>query len=114
MSKLEALAIVEKYDVFMDFIYPKIQGIPKRHGQFRSKFLEVLLRIPGEIYTAAKVKQVNKLYTLDASLAEVRWLLRFAVNNRIRLITHAQHTTAMVMLAEVGSMLNAWIKRVKR
>ncbi|RUM90692.1 MAG: diversity-generating retroelement protein Avd [Thiomicrospira sp.] len=110
---MNALAIVEKYDVFMDFIYPKIQGMPKRHGQFRDKFLSVLLRIPGELYLASKVRQVSKLHILDASLGELRWLLRFAVSNKTRLITHAQHTAAMVMLSEVGSMLNAWIKKIR-
>jgi len=114
MSRIEILAIVEKYDVFMDFIYPKIQGIPKRHGQFRDKFLSALLRLPGEFYLAAKINQISKLHVIDASLAEVRWLLRFAVSHRTRLITNDQHTAAMVMLAEVGSMLNAWIKKSRR
>jgi hypothetical protein len=107
------LHIVEKYDEFMDYIYPKIQSIPKRHGRFREKFLDTLLRLPGEIYLAVKVKQISKLYVIDATLAEIRWMLRFAVTNRVRLITPQQHSVAMIRIAEVGNMLNAWIKRTK-
>ncbi|MCA1778756.1 MAG: diversity-generating retroelement protein Avd [Xanthomonadaceae bacterium] len=105
------LDLIEKYDRFTDYIYEMIEKAPRRSGWIKEALAKAVLRVPGEIYTAAKTGQISRLYVVDASLAEIRWLLRFAVKSKARVITHQQQKTAMVLIAEVGSMLASWIKR---
>ena len=62
----------------------------------------------GLIYVAAKSNQVSRIYHVDAGLAELRWLLRFAASPAQKLITPHQHEVASVHLAEVGKMVGAW------
>lgn len=105
-----ALAIVERYDQAVNYLYPIIQNLPRSHGQFRDRLLGTLLTVPGQLYTAAKSNQASRIYVVDASLAELRWLLRFAVHAQRRLITPHQHEVASIHLAETGKMLGAWMK----
>lgn len=71
------MAIVERYDQAVAYLYPIIQTMPRRHGRYRDKLLNALLAVPGLIYVAAKSNQVSRIYQVDAALAELRWLLRF-------------------------------------
>lgn len=109
-ARTEALAIVERYDQAANYLYPIIQNLPRRHGQFRDRLLEVLMAVPGQLYLAAKSSQSSRIYAVDASLAELRWLLRFAAHSQRRLITPHQHEVASIHLAEAGKMLGAWAK----
>lgn len=109
----EGLIMVERYDTFCRYIYPQIQNMPRSHGKFRDKVLDVLLKIPGEIYLAAKLQQISKLHILDSSLSEMRWCLRFAADPANKLITKKQQEVAEILLSEVGGMLNAWKNKVR-
>lgn len=102
------LAVVERYDQFINYIYPITQNIPRKHGCFRDSLLENLLNVPDKIYEAAKSNQVGKVNNLDSALAALRWKLRFAVHHDRKLITRHQHEVASVHLAEVGKMVGAW------
>lgn len=113
-NSIQALAIVERYDQCVNYLYPIIQNMPRKHGQYRDRILAVLLRIPGEMYLAAKSNQVGKVNAVDGSLAELRWLLRFAAAGQRRLITQHQQAVATVHLAETGRMVGAWAKKLKR
>ncbi|SNY95574.1 diversity-generating retroelement protein Avd [Halomonas sp. hl-4] len=108
-KRVQPLAIVERYDQAVAYLYPIIQNIPRRHGRYRDKLLDALFAVPGLIYTAAKSNQVSRIYHADAALAELRWLLRFAAAPAQKLITTHQHETASIHLAEVGKMVGAWI-----
>ena len=110
----EGLLIVERYDTAFLYLYPQVQNFARSHGRFRDAMLDVMLRVPGEIYLAAKVGQVSKLNTLDATLAELRWCLRFASNPKVKLITTHQQGHAESLLAEVGGMVNAWKAKLKK
>ena len=108
------LQIIEKYDQFLDYIIPKIESMPRRYSQFRDRFLNVIYSVPEMIYLAAKTKQVGFLNKVDSAFATIRWFLRRAAHDKMRLVTHRQEELSNVYLAEAGKMLGAWLKRVKR
>jgi hypothetical protein len=111
---VKPLAVVERYDQFINYIYPITQNIPRKHGRFRDSLLDNMLQVPERIYDAAKVGQISKVHALDAALASLRWKLRFAARPDRKLITRHQHEVASVHLAEVGKMVGAWKKKFKR
>jgi hypothetical protein len=105
----EQMAIVEKYERVISYLYPIAQSMPRKHGVARDMFLQSLLSIPDALFQAGKSNQVSKIYTADAEIANLRFWMRFLLS--IRSITPHQLQTAQILLAEVGSMLGAWIKR---
>lgn len=106
------MAIVEKYEKVIAYLYPIAQSIPRKHGVAREMFLQRLLAIPGLLYAAGKSTQVSKLYIVDAAMADLRFWMRFLVS--IRSLTAHQLQTAQVLLAQVGAMLGAWMKKQKQ
>ena len=108
-NSYDQMAIVEKYERVIAYLYPIAQSVPRKHGVARDMFLQRLLSIPDLVYQAGKSGQVSKLYFADAALAELRFWLRFLTT--IRSLTAHQLQVAQVLLAEVGSMLGAWIKK---
>jgi len=112
-TSTDALAIVEKYEAFRDYMYPILQRCPRKHGVFRDAVLELLFSPIGQLYHAAKAQQVSRLYAVDAELATLRSHLRFMALSSVKIITPHQHTVAQGKVAEVGKMLGAWIKKLK-
>ena len=108
------MAVVERYDAVVNYLYPILQNIPRAHGRFRDRLLDVLMGLPGDMYAAAKSSQVSRVYAVDAALADLRWQLRFAAHQKRRLITPHQQEVAAVHLAEVGKMVGAWAARLRR
>lgn len=98
--------LIERYDAVVVYLYARVQDLPRSHGRFRDKMLDTLLRIPGEIYLVVKLGQANKVNTLDSSLAELRWMLRFAAAPSNRLITTRQQAVAERLIAEVGALIH--------
>lgn len=113
-SNADDLAVIERYDQVVNYLYPIIQSMPKAHGKFRDRLLEALIATPGQMYSTAKSTQVSRVYLIDSSLAELRWLLRFAAHPKRKLITPHQQEVASIHLAEVGKMVGAWVSRLRR
>lgn len=111
-SSSDALAIVEKYEAFRDYLYPIVQRSPRHHGVLRDAVLAELLAPVGELYHAAKSRQVSRLYAIDARFATLRSYLRFLVKPEVRIVNAHQQTVALRLLAEPGRMLGAWQKRL--
>jgi len=109
----ESMAIVEKYEVFLNYAYPKIQNCPRRHGVVRDVVLQALAAPVDGFYAAGKSGQISRLYAVDASLASIRFWLRFLAHPDRRVITPHQQSVALRHLAEVGRMLGAWIAKVR-
>ena len=109
----EGFLLIEYYDAVFAYLYKPLLNLPNNHSEFRKSMLRLILRIPGEIYLAAKLGQISKVYILDSSLAELRWHLRFAGKNqedsKMRLLTRHQQKTAEDLLSKVGSIVNGWI-----
>ena len=109
----EGLAIVEKYEQVIEYLYPILQNIPRKHGVARDAVLTAMFGQVELLITAGKSRQASRLYAADAHLALLRFWLRFMVHPSRKLITPHQHRVAAVKVAEVGKMLGAWIKTVK-
>jgi hypothetical protein len=107
----DQMAIVEKYERVISYLYPIAQSIPRKHGVARDMFLQGLMGVPDTLVQAGKSNQVSKLYAADAQLAHLRFWVRFLVS--IKCLTKHQQETSQVLIAEVGAMLGAWLKHRK-
>ncbi len=112
MLATDALAIVEKYEAFVRYLYPILQRCPRQHGVVRDTVLAALFVPIGGLYHAAKSRQVSRLYSVDAEFATLRSHLRFLASVNVRVLGPNQHVTALALLAEPGGMLNAWIRKL--
>lgn len=112
-ASVQQMAVVEKYESVINYLYPILQNAPRKHGIARDMMLRVLFNQVELIIVAGKSKQPSRLYSADANLALLRFWLRFAVDPKRKIITPHQHKTAQVLIADVGGMLGAWINRAK-
>jgi len=67
----DALAIVEKYEAFVRYLYPILQTSPRKHGVLRDKVLDLLFEPIGGLYHAAKSKQISERERIAMSAAAV-------------------------------------------
>jgi hypothetical protein len=111
----DQMLIVEKYEKVVSYLYPIAQNIPRKHGVARDMFLRCLLGQVELFIAAGKSNQVSRLYQADAGLAMLRFWLRVLTGIlKPHAMSPHQAETAQVLLAEVGCILGAWIKRVNR
>lgn len=110
----EPMAVVEKYETVIKYLYPIAQSLPRKHGVARDMFLACLLGQVQLFVEAGKSTQVSRLYVADAGLSHLRFWLRFLCGEQVRGITPHQVKTAQVLVAEVGKMLGTWIVKQKR
>lgn len=108
----EQMAIVEKYESVIAYLYPIAQSLPRKHGVARDMFLRCLLGQPDLFYQAGKSSQISKLYAADAGLAHLRFWLRFLLS--LKGLTPHQVQVAQVRIAEVGAMVGAWMRRGRK
>ena len=108
----DQLAIVEKYERIIAYLYPIAQSMPRKHGIARDLFLQCLLGQPDLFFQAGKSNQISRIYAADAGLAHLRFWMRFL--HAQHCMSHHQLQTAQALAAEVGGMVNAWIKRKKK
>jgi len=109
----QGLAIVERYEQFINYLYPILQNAPRQHGIARDMVLRSMFEQVELFISAGKSRQPSRLYSADANLAALRFWLRFMVAPGRRMITPHQHRAASALIAEVGKMLGSWIKTVK-
>lgn len=109
----DALAIVEKYESFVAYLYPILQNAPRRHRVLRDAALAALFAPIGGLYHAAKSRQISRLYAIDAEFATLRAFLRFLASPHVRIVAPKQHEVALALIAEPGRMLNAWQRKLK-
>jgi len=105
----DPLAIVQKYERFVNYFYPVAQNIPRAQGVLKEMFIRDLLGQVNLFIVAGKSNHIGRLYEADAGLAQLRYWLRFMSHKDRNLLTHRQHELGSMMLAEVGAMLGAWI-----
>ncbi len=104
------LAIVERYEAFVNYVYPIALNIRRTHHIARDRFVDAMFEQVSVFNQAGKSNQVSKLYVADAGLSDLRFLLRFLADEKRRLISLHQYEVADIHLAEVGKMLGAWIR----
>lgn len=108
----DQLIIVEKYERVIAYLYPIIQRTPRKHGIVRDQFLKRLFDQAELFIQAGKSGQISKLYAADANLAMIRFYIRFFREGLTHVTIH-QESHAQALIAEVGSIMGAWINRVK-
>jgi hypothetical protein len=109
---IDALAIVEKYEAFVRYLYPILQRSPRQHGVLRDVVLNALFGPIGGLHYAARSRQLSRLHAVDAEFATLRSHLRFLALDTIKIITSHQHEVALARLAEAGKMLGAWQRKL--
>ena len=109
----DQMVIVEKYEDFLNYVYPIVLNMPRLHSVVRDLFLTAAFEQVRLFAEAGKSDQVSKLYAADAGLAVLRFHLRFMVASSRKLISLNQHKVASVHLAETGRILGAWIKTAR-
>ncbi len=109
----DQMVIVEKYEDFLNYVYPIVLNMPRLHSVVRDLFLTAAFEQVRLFAEAGKSDQVSKLYAADAGLALLRFHLRFMVASSRKLISLNQHKVASVHLAETGRILGAWIKTAR-
>jgi hypothetical protein len=107
------LAIVERYEAVIHYLYPILQSCPRKHGVVRDLMVRTLFQQVDLLIVAGKSGQPSRLYAADANLATLRFWLRFAACSKLKVLTPHQHQVALTLIAEVGSMLGAWIRTAK-
>jgi hypothetical protein len=108
----DQMAIVEKYERVIAYLYPIAQSLPRKHGTAREMFLQTLLGQADLFFQAGKSNQISKIYAADAGLAHLRFWMRFLLS--IKGMTQHQLQTGQVLVSEVGAMLNSWLKGRKQ
>ena len=110
LASQRQLAIVERFEGFIKYVYPITLNIRRTHYVVRDRLIVAMFDQVSLFYQAGKSNQVSKLYLADSGLSDLRFLLRFLADDKHRLISRHQHEVAAVHLAEVGVMLNVWIR----
>ncbi len=75
------LAIIEKFEAAVTYLYPILQSAPRRHAALRDNIMGLLFEQVSLLYQAAKSRQASKLYAADANMATLRFWLRFAADS---------------------------------
>lgn len=111
MSNAKNLIIIEKYEDFVNYIYPVLQNIQRKHGVVKERILLIIFEQVELFYKALKSNQISKVYEADANLASIRYYLRFLADPKRKLISQKQHQVAGIKLAEVGKIVHSWIDK---
>jgi hypothetical protein len=114
LTSYDQMAVVERYETVIAYLYPIAQNLPRKHGIARNIFLACLLGQVQLFVEAGKSGQISRLYLADAGLSHLRFWLRFLSSRSVHSITPHQVETAQLLIAEVGKMLGAWIAKQKR
>lgn len=131
-SDTNGLVVIEKYDEFLDYIYKKLQQIPREHGILKARAINLVHEQPQLFYDAIRSGQISRLYIADAGLDSIRHCLRTLARyqtdvyvknketgKRLKkkgkyLLDQKAHLHASLLLVEVGKMLGAMIKNNKK
>lgn len=114
VQSYEQMAIIQKYETVIAYLYPIAQNLPRKHGVARDMFLQTLFHQVQLFVEAGKSNQINRVYMADAGLSHLRFWLRFLNSVDVKGMTSHQVTTAQALIAEVGKILSAWIVKQKR
>jgi hypothetical protein len=97
------LIVIEKYEDFINYTYPILQNIERKHGVVKERIILIIFEQVELLYKALKSGQKSRLYEADANLASIRFYLRFLAYGKRKLISQTQHQVAGIKLAEVGT-----------
>jgi hypothetical protein len=109
-----AMAIVERFDGFANYLYPMLTNTTRQHRVLRDTLIAAIFEQYRLFHAAGKSSQVSRIYEADAGLAYLKELLRFMASPDRKLVSRRQCEVASVHLAETGAMLGAWVKSAQK
>jgi len=109
----ENLILIEKFEEFVNYIYPVLQNIQRKHGVVKEKAIQSIFYQIELFYKSIKSNHISKIYEADANLATIRFYLRFFADRNRKLISQKQHQVASIKLAEVGRIIHSWIAKYR-
>jgi len=109
-SCYQQMAIIEKFEGFINYMYPIALNINRAHHVARDRLITMMFEQISMFSQAGKSGQVSKLYLADAGLSDLRFMLVFLADEKRKLISRHQAEVAGIKLAETGMMLGTWIK----
>lgn len=108
----ESPLFVRTYD-FLGWLIPQVLKFPRAHRFGLGERIQRLsLDFQDNLVAAGKshgVSRAEKLHQADIQLEQIRLWMRFARDRE--LITLRQYEHAARMMAEMGRLLGAWIKK---
>ena len=87
------LIIIEKYEAFLNYIYPIAQNMPRKHGALRDLVLRTAISQVDLFYRAVKSSQKSKLYEADTdklAMFIASWYGHLSFTDSRNLINHIQ------------------------
>jgi hypothetical protein len=109
-----SLAIVERFDGFVNYLYPMLTNTSRQHRVLRDTLIAAMFAQYKLFHSAGKSSQLSRLYEADAGLAYLKELLRFMAGPDRRLVSRRQCEVASSHLAQTGAMLGAWVKSAQK
>lgn len=113
LASYKQLAIIQRFETFINYMYPILENCPRKHSVVKDKFLLAIFNQVELFIVAGKSNQISKLYSADANLSLLRFWLRFVSLPNLKIITPNQHRIALEHIVEVGKMLGSWAKNYK-
>ncbi len=112
-TDFNSLEIIEKYEDVVNYLYPICLNMAKGHRILRDRICDCMFNQIELFIQSAKSNQMSKFYLADANLAMTRCYLRFANNDKIKLLSHKQFGILSLKLSEIQLLLDKWIKSSK-
>jgi hypothetical protein len=105
--------LIEKYEKVINYLYPIIQNIPRKHGIVKKQFIDCLMKQIQLFNEAGKSNQISKMYLADAGLSNVRFYLRFMTNKNVKALTTKQQSYTQKLISDCISLMDNWISHKK-
>jgi hypothetical protein len=106
------MAIVEKYEAFLNYAYPKIQNCPRKHGVVRDAVLAAA-RSGSGFYAAGQIRPGVAPLRARCAAGDDPVLVALPRHQRPKVLNTHQAAESLKRLNEVGRMLGAWIGKLK-
>lgn len=116
MDRYENLVLVQKYDLFVQYIYNPLINAPHRHKILRDRTLDTILNQYSLFHSAVKTGMPSRIYEADAGLSAIRNFIRLlgSSDTKRRVLSIKQCERAEIMLSESGKILNSMISGIKK
>lgn len=90
------MAIVDRYDGFVNYLYPILTNTSRQHRILRDTMLAAMLAQYRLFHAAGKSNQASRLYEADANAAYLKELLRVMADPARKLVSRRQYEVASV------------------
>lgn len=101
MDSHDQLAIVQKYERFVNYFYPVAQNIPRAQGVLREMFIRDLLGQVNLFIVAGKSNHIGRLYEADVYNLKIALNGELGVAEGLSIALHRRHKTRDFLLRKL-------------